>query len=71
LGLSKNAAIPAIRTAVNFWVTTKTAVFRHFLKFWRLSYVKALFFSFMKKGHLKTRRDNFTREFPSANPRLG
>ena len=47
------------------------AIFSHFFKFWRLSYVKANFFNFMKKGHLKTQRENLTREFPSANPRLG
>jgi hypothetical protein len=67
----KNAAIPAIRGAVNFPVTTEMAIFSHFFKFWRLSYVKANFFNFMKKGHLKTQRENLTREFPSANPRLG
>jgi hypothetical protein len=47
------------------------AVFRDFRKFWRLSDVKANFFSFVKKDSLKTQRENLTTDFPSANPRLG
>ena len=67
----KNAAIPAIRAAVNFSVTKKFSENCENIKFWRLSDVKGNFFSFMKKGLLKSRRDNLTRVFPSANPRWG
>jgi hypothetical protein len=67
----KNAAIPAIRAAVNFLLTVKSSENRQKLNFWRLSYVKAKFFNFVKKGHLKTRSDNLTREVPGANSRWG
>ena len=66
----KNAAIPAIRAAVNFLVTKKISKNCQNFKFWRLSDVKANFFSFVKKGGLHARREDFTRVFPSANPRL-
>ena len=67
----KNAAIPAIRAAVNFPLTTKFPENRQKLNFWRLSDVKAIFFNFMKKGHLKTQPDNLTREIPGADSRWG
>jgi hypothetical protein len=67
----KNVTIPAIRTCVNFLITAKMAEICQWCKFWRLSYVKANFFSFVKKGDLQAPRENFTRVFPSANPRLG
>lgn len=67
----KNAAIPAIRAAVNFSLTMKLSENRQKSNFWRLSYVKAKFFNFVKKGHLKTQPDNLTREIPGADSRWG
>jgi hypothetical protein len=52
----KNVAITAIRRAVNFALTAKMAKIRHFNKIWQESYVKANFFSFMKKAVLKAAR---------------
>jgi len=49
----KNVAITAIRGHVNFALTAEMAENSHFTQFWLESYVKANFFSFMKKAVLK------------------
>jgi hypothetical protein len=37
----------------------------------RVSYVKRIYFTFVKKLHLQAARDNLTKAFPGANPRRG
>jgi len=41
------------------------------MQFRPVSYVKALYFTFVKKRHLQAARDNLTKAFPGANPRRG
>src|SRR6476661_5362226 len=71
LDCKKNAAIPAIRAAVNCRLILKMAALRHFHQFWLVSDVKPYYFTSVKKRHLPPASDNLKKDFPGANPCRG
>ena len=49
----------------------KWRFFAVYARFRQLSYVKRIYFTFVKKRHLHAASDNLTKAFPGANPRRG
>jgi hypothetical protein len=71
LDFPKNAAIPAIRVAVNAQLTMKMAVLRHFREVSAFFLCQVALFHFSKKTALKAAAEAFRTLFPGANPRRG